>query len=149
MLSMRKFEANHQNGYVNVAWLLAKWMKRKEVGTQRESMICYGQFVTKIAKRLGILTDEVLDGLSAPTYCRALDVFTLKELFGPNGRLIDEDPTPGTLRVAMPKGPCPTITELHDKINHIETHQGMLERIARRQSYQLDRYVGVLEYMVG
>ncbi|GJU03872.1 hypothetical protein Tco_1114210 [Tanacetum coccineum] len=125
MLSMRKFEANHQNGYVNVAWLLAKWMKRKEVGTQREN------------------------GLSASTYCRALDVFTLKELFGPNGRLIAEDPTPGTPRVATPKGPRPTITELHDKINHIETHQGMLERMARRQSYQLDRYVGVLEYMVG
>ncbi|GKD66403.1 hypothetical protein Tco_1308511 [Tanacetum coccineum] len=58
-------------------------------------MICCGQFVTKIAKTLGILTDEVLDGLSAPTYCRALDVNTLKELIGTNGRLIAEDPTPG------------------------------------------------------
>ncbi|GJW93828.1 DNA-directed DNA polymerase [Tanacetum coccineum] len=57
----------------------------------KESMVCYGRFVTKIAKRLGILTDEVLDGLSAPTYYRALDIFPLKELTGPNGRLIAED----------------------------------------------------------
>ncbi|GJX96934.1 hypothetical protein Tco_0352732 [Tanacetum coccineum] len=32
LLSM--FEANHQNGYANVTWLIAKWMKKKEVGTQ-------------------------------------------------------------------------------------------------------------------
>nr|GEX76610.1 protein longifolia 2-like [Tanacetum cinerariifolium] len=52
------FEANHQNGYANVTWLIAKWMKKKKVGTQRESLICYGQFVTRIAKRPGVLSDE-------------------------------------------------------------------------------------------
>ncbi|GJZ29642.1 hypothetical protein Tco_0574289 [Tanacetum coccineum] len=31
LLSM--FEANHQNGYANVTWLIAKWMKKKGVGT--------------------------------------------------------------------------------------------------------------------
>ncbi|GJW52536.1 hypothetical protein Tco_0096621 [Tanacetum coccineum] len=102
-----------------------------------------------IAKRLDILTDEVLDGLSAPTYCRASDVITLKELTDPNGRLISEDPAPGILRVATPKGPCPTITELYDKISRIETRQVMLERMACRQLYQLGRYVRVLEYMAG
>nr|GEX25175.1 hypothetical protein [Tanacetum cinerariifolium] len=38
--------------------------KKKGVGTQRGSLICCGQFVTKIAKRLGILSDEVY---STPT----------------------------------------------------------------------------------
>ncbi|GJY38076.1 hypothetical protein Tco_0424440 [Tanacetum coccineum] len=57
-------------------WFMSKnyrWMKKKGVGTQRESLVCCGQFVTRIAKRLGLLSDEVLNGLSAPTYCRTLD----------------------------------------------------------------------------
>ncbi|GJS60751.1 hypothetical protein Tco_0655535 [Tanacetum coccineum] len=73
----------------------------------------------EIAKRLGILTNEVLDGLSAPTYFQALDVFTLKELTSPNERLIFEDPSPGVPHVAIPRGPRPymeLITHL-DMIN--------------------------------
>ncbi|GJX46217.1 hypothetical protein Tco_0271407 [Tanacetum coccineum] len=112
-------------------------------------MICCGQFATKNVKRLGILTDEVLDVVSAPTYCRALDVITLRELTGPNGRLIAEDPAPEVPRVAMPRSPHPTITDLYDKIGRMETRQGTLERMARRQSYQPDRYAGVFEYMAG
>ncbi|GKC14497.1 hypothetical protein Tco_1011279 [Tanacetum coccineum] len=37
LLSM--FDARHQNGYANVAWVIAKWMKRKGAGTQKESQI--------------------------------------------------------------------------------------------------------------
>ncbi|GJR77457.1 hypothetical protein Tco_0089822 [Tanacetum coccineum] len=59
---MSMFEAKHQNGYANVAWLIAKWLKRKGVGSQRESMICCRQFITKIARRANLLIDEVLDG---------------------------------------------------------------------------------------
>ncbi|GJZ57281.1 DNA-directed DNA polymerase [Tanacetum coccineum] len=106
------------------------------------------KFVTKITKRLGILTDEVLDGLSAPTYCRALDVLTLKELTSPNGRLIAEDPAPGVLRAATPRSIRPTITDLYDKIDRMETCHGTLDRMAHRQSYQLDRYAGVFKCMV-
>ncbi|GJU24212.1 hypothetical protein Tco_1162833, partial [Tanacetum coccineum] len=36
LLSM--FDARHQNGYANVAWLIARWMKRKGVDTQREDL---------------------------------------------------------------------------------------------------------------
>ncbi|GKB59315.1 hypothetical protein Tco_0915501 [Tanacetum coccineum] len=50
LLSM--FEANHQNGYANVTWLIAKWMKKKEVGTQtlnanilRELIIQHGRLI--------------------------------------------------------------------------------------------------------
>ncbi|GJR94138.1 hypothetical protein Tco_0266312 [Tanacetum coccineum] len=38
LLSM--FDARHQNGYANVAWLIARWMERKGDGTQKESQIC-------------------------------------------------------------------------------------------------------------
>ncbi|GJV80115.1 hypothetical protein Tco_1515985 [Tanacetum coccineum] len=48
----------HQNGYANVAWLITRWMKRKGTGTQKESQICYGQFITKIARKARVLSDE-------------------------------------------------------------------------------------------
>ncbi|GJV92288.1 hypothetical protein Tco_1540101 [Tanacetum coccineum] len=67
----------HQNGYANVAWLIARWMKRKGDGSQKESMICCGQFITKIAKRKNLLSEELLNSFSAPIYCRALDTTTL------------------------------------------------------------------------
>ncbi|GJR37908.1 ribonuclease H-like domain-containing protein [Tanacetum coccineum] len=55
LLSM--FDARHQNGYANVTWLIARWMKRKGAGTQRESQICCGQFIMKIARKARVLTD--------------------------------------------------------------------------------------------
>ncbi|GJV74591.1 hypothetical protein Tco_1506175 [Tanacetum coccineum] len=70
---MSKFEAKHLNGYANVAWLIENWLKRKGVGSQKENMICCGQFITKIARRANLLIGEVMDGLSAPIYCRSLD----------------------------------------------------------------------------
>ncbi|GJX88672.1 hypothetical protein Tco_0340686 [Tanacetum coccineum] len=106
-----------RNLYANVAWLLAKWMKRKGVGTHRER--------------------------------ETLDVLTLRELTGPNGKLIPKDPAPGIPRVATPKGQRPTITDLYDKIGQLETRHRKLERRVRRQPYQLDRYAGVFEYTAG
>nr|GEZ75984.1 hypothetical protein [Tanacetum cinerariifolium] len=63
LLSM--FDARNQNEYANVAWLIARWMKRKEAGTQKESQICCGQFISKISKKSRVLTDDVLRSLSA------------------------------------------------------------------------------------
>nr|GFA22161.1 hypothetical protein [Tanacetum cinerariifolium] len=34
LLSM--FDARHQNGYANVAWVITRWMKNKGVETQKE-----------------------------------------------------------------------------------------------------------------
>ncbi|GJY80999.1 hypothetical protein Tco_0493750 [Tanacetum coccineum] len=68
---------------------------------------------------MGLLTDEVLNSLRALTYFRALDATTLRELIGPNGKLIAGNPAP----------------------------EGVLERMACRQSYHSNRYAGVFEYM--
>ncbi|GKD52415.1 hypothetical protein Tco_1281391 [Tanacetum coccineum] len=57
LLSM--FDARHQNGYANMAWLIARWMKKKGAGTQKESQICCGQFISKIAGKSRVLTDDV------------------------------------------------------------------------------------------
>ncbi|GJR16560.1 hypothetical protein Tco_0799212 [Tanacetum coccineum] len=70
---MSMFEARHQNGYANVAWLMAKWLKRKGVGSQRDSMIC----------------------------CGARDATTLRELINSNGGLIVEDPALGVPKVVI------------------------------------------------
>nr|GEX51124.1 hypothetical protein [Tanacetum cinerariifolium] len=90
-----------RNGYANVAWLIAMWMKRKGAGSQKESMISGGQFITKIAKRKNLLSEEVLNNLSALIYYRALDSSTLRELIESEGRLIPEFPEPGVPRVAI------------------------------------------------
>ncbi|GJT94207.1 hypothetical protein Tco_1083052 [Tanacetum coccineum] len=118
--SIRSLILRHQNGYANVAWLIARWLKRKGVESQRDSMICCGQFIMRITRRMRLLTDDVLDGLSAPTYCRALDAATLKELICFNGRM-----------------------------GRIEIRQGELERMSRRQLYHTDNYAGVFEFMAG
>ncbi|GJX38100.1 hypothetical protein Tco_0251403 [Tanacetum coccineum] len=90
LLSM--FEARHQNGYANVAWLIAKWMKKKGAGTQKDSQICCGQFITKLARKCRVLTEDVVRSLSALIYCRDLDKTTLRDLIDSVGNLIPEDP---------------------------------------------------------
>ncbi|GJU52100.1 copia protein [Tanacetum coccineum] len=87
---------------------------------ERESMICCGQFITKIARKARVLSDEVIRSLSDPIYCRDLDTTTLRELIHSKGRLIPEAP-----------------------------HPGAIEKMAYRQSYHWDRYAGVFEHMVG
>ncbi|GKA74275.1 hypothetical protein Tco_0780577 [Tanacetum coccineum] len=134
--------------YANVTWLIAKWLKRKGVGFQRESMICCGQFITMMARKMSLLTDEVLDGLSALIYYRSLDATTLRELIDSNERLIAEDPTPGVPIVAMPRPPHPTMQVLYERVGSMKICQGVLERISYRQSYHSDRYARVFEYMV-
>ncbi|GKA97166.1 hypothetical protein Tco_0825060 [Tanacetum coccineum] len=75
IIKFRLFGSRHQNGYVNVAWLIARWMKMKGAGSQKESMICCGQCITKISKRKNLLSKE--------------------------GRLIPEAPEPGVPRVVI------------------------------------------------
>ncbi|GJX09191.1 hypothetical protein Tco_0199050 [Tanacetum coccineum] len=141
------FKANHQNGYANVTWLIAKWMKKKGIGIQRESLICYGQFVTRIAKRLSVLSNAMLNGLNVPTYCRLLDANTLRELICSNGRLIPEETTPSILRVTTPRAIYPTTYDVYDTIGQLEICIGDLERMMRRQSYHLNMYASVLEHI--
>ncbi|GKC70468.1 putative reverse transcriptase, RNA-dependent DNA polymerase [Tanacetum coccineum] len=76
----------------NVAWVIARWMKRKGVGTQKESQICCGQFISKLARKCRVLTEDVVRSLSALIYCRDLDTTTLIDLIESDGKLILEDP---------------------------------------------------------
>ncbi|GJW72776.1 hypothetical protein Tco_0132146 [Tanacetum coccineum] len=118
ILSM--FDARHQNGYANVAWLIARWMKRKGAGTQKESQICYGQFISKIARKCKVLTEDVL---------------------------IPEDPQPGLPRVGIPRPPIASMQDLYDKIGRMEIRQecstaGSLQPPSYAQPQQKERKRG-------
>ncbi|GJX93135.1 hypothetical protein Tco_0347721 [Tanacetum coccineum] len=129
---LRMFDARYQNDYANVAWLIARWMKRKIAGTQRESQICCGQFITKIARKAKVLTDAVLRSLSALIYYRDLDMTTLRELIDSEGRLIPEDPQPGVLRVGIHRPPRALMQDLHDRMGSMEIRQEAIERMEYR-----------------
>ncbi|GKC67301.1 hypothetical protein Tco_1099899 [Tanacetum coccineum] len=88
-------------------------MKRKGVGTQKESQICCGQFISKIARKLRVLTDDAIRSLSTPIYCRDLDTTPFRDL-------IDSE-------------------DLYDRMGRIEIHQEAIERMEYRQSYHWDR----------
>ncbi|GJW82013.1 hypothetical protein Tco_0145988 [Tanacetum coccineum] len=71
LLSRTNLEGDSQDDhlwYANVAWLFAKWMKKKGDGTQKDSQICCGQFITKLARKCMVLTEDVVRSLSAPIY---------------------------------------------------------------------------------
>ncbi|GKD58645.1 pescadillo, partial [Tanacetum coccineum] len=147
LLSM--FDARHQNGYANVAWVIAKWMKRKGAGTQKESQICCGQFISKLARKCRVLTEDVVMSLSAPIYYRDLDTTTLRDLINSDGKLILEYPQPGMPRVGIPRPPRASMRDLYDRMGHMEIRQDAIERMEYRQSYHWDRYHKVFEHMVG
>nr|GEW91575.1 hypothetical protein [Tanacetum cinerariifolium] len=76
----------------------------------------------------------------------ALDRITLRELIGPNRKLITKASMLGTPRVAMPVPIHPSMQDLYEMMGNIEIHQCVVERKAYRQSYQWDR---VFEHMAG
>ncbi|GKF62295.1 hypothetical protein Tco_0182349 [Tanacetum coccineum] len=129
------FDARHQNGYVNVAWLIARWMKMKGAGTQRDILICCGQFITKLARNARVLIDEVLRSLSAPIYYRDLDTTTLRELIDSEGRLIPEAPQPDVPIVDILRAHKASMQDLYERMGSMKIRRGAIERMAYRQSY--------------
>ncbi|GJR51169.1 hypothetical protein Tco_1401690 [Tanacetum coccineum] len=104
LLSM--FDSKHQNGYANVAWLIAR-----------------------------VLTEDVVRSLSASIYCRDLDTTPLRDLIDSEGKLIPEDPQPGVPRVGIPIPPRASMQDLYDMMGRMEIRQEAIERMEYRQSY--------------
>ncbi|GJS20758.1 hypothetical protein Tco_0449390 [Tanacetum coccineum] len=112
-----------ENGYANVAWVIAKWMKRKGARSQKDSQICYGQFISKIAKKSKVLTDEIVCTLSTPIYCRDLDRTTLRELINSEDRLIPDIPNDDVQRVAAQRASRvqrASMQDLYERMGSIE-----------------------------
>ncbi|GJY60589.1 hypothetical protein Tco_0461246 [Tanacetum coccineum] len=146
---LRMFNARHQNGYENVAWVIARWMKRKGARTQKESQICCGQFISKLARKCRMLTEDVVRSLSAPIYCSDLNTITLRDLIDSDGKLILEDPQSGVPRVGIPRPPRASMQDIYDRMGRMEIRQDAIERMEYRQSYHWGRYHGVFEHMAG
>ncbi|GKG23495.1 hypothetical protein Tco_0391531, partial [Tanacetum coccineum] len=128
-------------------WVIVRWMKSKGAGTQKESQICCGQFILKLARKCRVLTEDVVRSLSAPIYCRDLDIITLRDLIDSDGKLIPEDPQPGVPRVGIPRPSRASMQDLYDRMGRMEICQEAIERIEYRQSDHWDRYQGVFEHM--
>ncbi|GJT20561.1 hypothetical protein Tco_0890498, partial [Tanacetum coccineum] len=73
----------------------------------------WNPFITRIAKRRNLLSDEVLNSLSALIYYRALDTTKLRDLIDYEGRLILEAPEPGVPRVAILRPPRASMQDLY------------------------------------
>ncbi|GJR42386.1 hypothetical protein Tco_1310489 [Tanacetum coccineum] len=138
-----------KNRYANVAWVIAKWMKRKGARTHKESQICCGEFISKLARKFRVLTEDVVRSLSALIYCRDLDTTTLRDLIDFDGKLIPEDPQPGVPRVGIPRPPRASMHDLYDRMGCMEIRQDEIERMEYRQSYHWDRYHKVFEHVAG
>ncbi|GJV12350.1 hypothetical protein Tco_1353891 [Tanacetum coccineum] len=112
-----------------------RWMKRKGAGSHKESMICCGQFIMKIARSKNLLSEDVLNSLSALIYYKALDTTTLRELIDFEGRLIPEAPEPGVPRVAIHRPLRASMQYLYERMGSMEIRQEAIERMSYRQSY--------------
>ncbi|GKE22758.1 hypothetical protein Tco_1434270, partial [Tanacetum coccineum] len=133
LLSM--FEDRHQNGYANVAWVIAKWIKRKGDGSQKDSHICCGQFISKIARKSKVLIEETIHSLSTPVYCRDLDRTTLRELIDFEDRLIPDIPVDDVQRVSAQRAPRvqrASMQELYERMGSMEIMQEAIERMEYR-----------------
>ncbi|GJS52334.1 hypothetical protein Tco_0625696 [Tanacetum coccineum] len=116
--------------------------------SERES-ICCGQFISKLAKKCRVLTEDVVRSISAPIYYRDLDTTTLRDLIDSDGKLIPKDPQPGEPRVSIPRPLRASMQDLCDRMGRMEIRQDVIERIEYRQSYHWDRYHRVFEHMAG
>ncbi|GJY66485.1 hypothetical protein Tco_0468723 [Tanacetum coccineum] len=101
----------------------------------KRSQICYGQFISKIARKCRVLTENVVRSLSALIYCRDLDTITLRDSIDYEGKLIPEDPQPGVPKVGIPRPPRASMQDLYDRMSRMEIRQEAIERIEYRQSY--------------
>ncbi|GJU49962.1 hypothetical protein Tco_1219517 [Tanacetum coccineum] len=86
-------------GYANVLGLIVVEERRKGNGSQK-TVNCMCRFISKIAKKSRVLTDETIHSLSTLVYCRDLDRTTLRELIDSEDRLIPDIPVDDAPRVA-------------------------------------------------
>ncbi|GJW58372.1 hypothetical protein Tco_0105103 [Tanacetum coccineum] len=110
----------------NDLWLLSM----VDAIRQNESQFVYGQFISKIARKFRVLTEDVVRSLSAQIYYRDLDTITLKDLIDFESKLISEDPQPGAPRVGIPRPLVSIYTGFVDRMDRMEdTQRGAIEKM--------------------
>ncbi|GKD49631.1 hypothetical protein Tco_1278607 [Tanacetum coccineum] len=91
-----------------------KMDKKKGAGSQKDSQIYCGQFISKIAKKSRVLTEEIVHTQSTPVYYRGLDRTTLREFIDSEDRLIPNIPVDDVPRVAAQRDPRVQRASMHD-----------------------------------
>ncbi|GJR14542.1 hypothetical protein Tco_0797194 [Tanacetum coccineum] len=99
----------------------------------KSTLLCL--FISKIARKCRVLTEDVVRSLSAPIYFRDLDTTTLKDLIDSKGGLIPEDPQPGVPRVGILRPLRASMQDLYDRMGRMKIRQEAIERMEYRQSY--------------
>nr|GEV27347.1 hypothetical protein [Tanacetum cinerariifolium] len=104
MLKVRLREAgSNEEIFTSAAWIRAFNINEPiyvELCHKFYSTYEFDEFISKIARKCKVLTEDVVRSLSALVYCRDLDTITLRELIDSDGKLIPEDPQPGIPRGA-------------------------------------------------
>ncbi|GJX16880.1 gag protease polyprotein [Tanacetum coccineum] len=90
-------------------------------------------FISKLARKCMVLTEDMVRSLSASVYCRDLDSITLRDLIDYDGKLIPEDPQPGVPRVGIPRPPRASMQDLYDRMGRMEIRQDAIERMEYRE----------------
>nr|GEV87483.1 hypothetical protein [Tanacetum cinerariifolium] len=101
---------------------------------ERESNLLW-LFISKLARKCRVLTEDVVRRLSAPIYCRDLDTTTFRDLVNSYGKLIPEDSQPGVPRVGIPRPPRASMQDFYDRIGRMEIRQDAIKHMKYRQSY--------------
>ncbi|GJV14637.1 hypothetical protein Tco_1359960 [Tanacetum coccineum] len=112
----------------NDLWLLSMFEARHQ----------NGQFISKIARKSRVLTEEIVRTLSNPIYCRDLNRTTLRELIDSKDRLIPDILVDDVPRVAAQRAPRvqrASMQDLYERIGSMEIRQEAIERMEYRQAY--------------
>ncbi|GJZ98955.1 hypothetical protein Tco_0671506 [Tanacetum coccineum] len=119
-----------------ISFLVKKQANPQKVGVASVTIVnCYidlgrhCKFISKLARKCKVLTEDVVRSLSALTYCRDLDKTTLRDLIDSDRKLILEDPQSGMPRVGIPRPPRASMQDLYDKIGRMEIRQDAIERM--------------------
>nr|GEZ11228.1 hypothetical protein [Tanacetum cinerariifolium] len=97
-------------------------------------------FISKLAWKCRVLTEDVVRSLSAPIYCRDLDTTTFRDLVDFNGGLILEDPQPRVPRVGIPRPPRASMQDLYDMMGRMEIRQEGAYNPLSYAQLQYDQY---------
>ncbi|GKA90264.1 hypothetical protein Tco_0812134 [Tanacetum coccineum] len=95
-------------------------------------------FISKIARKSKVLTEETIRSLSTPVYCRDLDRSNLRELIDSKDRLIPKIPIDDVLRVAAQRASRVQRASMHDlyeRLGSMEIRQEAIERMEYRHTY--------------
>nr|GEU54065.1 hypothetical protein [Tanacetum cinerariifolium] len=86
------------------------------VELDEEGFNVYFEFISKIARKSRVLTDDMIRSLSASIYYRDLDTSTLRGLIDSKGRLIPEDPHQEVPRVSIPRPPRASLGQVRGSV---------------------------------